>query len=670
LSDKTINTTIITSYTLRGTALTITNTGEIDAASVTTAISNGQQGADAVYVPKSLTSGMVQNAGTLIGGNGPTEGGGAGVYLYGHDQMLNSGFVVGGYSTGFNGGGTGVYLAAQEGASLTNTGTIAGGNGEKFGGTGLVVGSVGNFQFYPQDFSANSTLAAEVTNSGLIVGGTGESQQSGSFGGGGGTGVFLGEGTLDNEGIILGGSSRQAGGYGISVFGTFGATLINDGTISGGHDSGGTITDAIMFNAATVASTLVADPGAVFIGAVVVAGTAPDTLLLGTGTKQTAGTLDMAGSFSGFNSIAFDPGAAWRLGGTTAELAAGQTISGFSSGDTIVLDGFAATSDSFVTGTGLVLANAAASDTLDLVGSFTTSDFVVSTIGTGTQIELSAPCFGAGTRIATSRGSLPVECLQIGDMVRTANRGFQPIRWIGRRSYDGRFIAGNHLALPVKIRRHALGFNVPSRDLYVSPDHALCEGGVLVQARLLINGVSITQAQSVARVEYFHIALERHEVIFAENTPTESFWDADCVHRFANAADAPPDLPLSPCLPLVQDGYYLARLKACIDARAGIPPAPTLTGPLRGNIDKIGLRLSGWVQDIMAPEVPVELELVCEGQAVCRFLANRYRDDLRNAGLGSGCHAFELKLPPLTGRLTVRRITDGAILGTAQQKAA
>jgi hypothetical protein len=91
---------------------------------------------------------------------------------------------------------------------------------------------------------------------------------------------------------------------------------------------------------------------------------------------------------------------------------------------------------------------------------------------------------------------------------------------------------------------------------------------------------------------------------------------------------------------------------------------------MRGNIDEAALLLSGWAQDIMAPEVPVELELVNEGHVMCLFLANRYRADLRAVGLGSGCHAFELKLPTIIGTLTVRRSSDGAVLGTAQQKAA
>jgi hypothetical protein len=89
-------------------------------------------------------------------------------------------------------------------------------------------------------------------------------------------------------------------------------------------------------------------------------------------------------------------------------------------------------------------------------------------------------------------------------------------------------------------------------------------------------------------------------------------------------------------------------------------------GGLRGNIDEAGALLRGWAQDEAAAEAPVELELECGGKIVARFLANRYREDLRAAGLGSGCHAFELALPALRGAITVRRVSDGAVLGAPQ----
>ena len=66
-------------------------------------------------------------------------------------------------------------------------------------------------------------------------------------------------------------------------------------------------------------------------------------------------------------------------------------------------------------------------------------------------------------------------------------------------------------------------------------------------------------------------------------------------------------------------------------------------GQLRGffeHADRLSVR--GWAQDAADPERPVGLVVTVNGQRVARILANRYRGDLEQAGLGSGRHAFEL----------------------------
>ena len=70
-----------------------------------------------------------------------------------------------------------------------------------------------------------------------------------------------------------------------------------------------------------------------------------------------------------------------------------------------------------------------------------------------------------------------MEQLQIGDMVQTHSGAARRIKWIGNRSYDGKFIAGNHLMLPICIKADAIADGVPARDLHVSPGHAIyCSG--------------------------------------------------------------------------------------------------------------------------------------------------------------------------------------------------
>jgi hypothetical protein len=274
------------------------------------------------------------------------------------------------------------------------------------------------------------------------------------------------------------------------------------------------------------------------------------------------------------------------------------------------------------------------------------------------------------TRIRTPGGEVAVEDLTIGDKVVTAFDGIQRIKWIGQRSYEGRFIAGNFQALPVCIKTGAIADNIPTRDLWVSPDHGICEGGVFIHAYRLVNGVSIVQAEAVERVCYFHIELEGHHVLFAEGCPTESFLDVDCRQRFANvheyAALYGDTEQGKSCLPLVQSGFHLENIRRRLAERAGVSSPALPPGPLRGNLDEAGPeRLHGWAQDVSVPEVPVILEVFADGKSFALVLANEFRTDLRAAGLGSGCHAFSLSLPPGARRVEIRRASDGAMLAQA-----
>src|SRR5665213_2546771 len=79
------------------------------------------------------------------------------------------------------------------------------------------------------------------------------------------------------------------------------------------------------------------------------------------------------------------------------------------------------------------------------------------------------PCYCAGTLIETENGEVPVDMLKIGELIRTASGTLRPIRWIGRRSYSGRYIIGRKDILPICIKAGALDENVPRRDLWISP---------------------------------------------------------------------------------------------------------------------------------------------------------------------------------------------------------
>ncbi len=152
------------------------------------------------------------------------------------------------------------------------------------------------------------------------------------------------------------------------------------------------------------------------------------------------------------------------------------------------------------------------------------------------------PCYCPGTRLLGPAGELVVEALRPGDFVVTARGEVRPVRWVGRRSYAARSVAGNRAVWPVVIAAGALGGGLPRRDLLVSPEHALFLDGLLVPASALLNGSTIVQRAPRGRVEYVHVELDSHDILLAEGVPAESYVDDGNREAFANAAEpgAPP----------------------------------------------------------------------------------------------------------------------------------
>ncbi|MFG6591207.1 Hint domain-containing protein [Sulfitobacter sp. 1A12157] len=153
------------------------------------------------------------------------------------------------------------------------------------------------------------------------------------------------------------------------------------------------------------------------------------------------------------------------------------------------------------------------------------------------EIENVIPCFTPGTKIATPRGEVPVEALEVGDRVITRDNGIQTIRWVGAREMTGaEFEMAAHLK-PVLIRKGALGNDLPERDMMVSPNHRVLvanektalyfeEREVLVAAKHLtgMEGIDVVE---VSGTSYIHVMFDRHEVILSDGTWTESFQPGD-----------------------------------------------------------------------------------------------------------------------------------------------
>lgn len=140
-------------------------------------------------------------------------------------------------------------------------------------------------------------------------------------------------------------------------------------------------------------------------------------------------------------------------------------------------------------------------------------------------------CFTKGTMIETEKGEKPVEKLEIGDRVRTYDRGYQPVRFIYKSTV---LCVGDDR--PVLFETNAIG---NSRPLRVSQKHRIFTNGMaqyfaqiplsvmpsnyLICADELCNGENIRIDDSLKTVTYVHIMFDQHELVFTHGVVSESW---------------------------------------------------------------------------------------------------------------------------------------------------
>ncbi|WP_317055938.1 Hint domain-containing protein [Roseovarius rhodophyticola] len=158
----------------------------------------------------------------------------------------------------------------------------------------------------------------------------------------------------------------------------------------------------------------------------------------------------------------------------------------------------------------------------------------------GLPVSSFVPCFVNGTKLVTQNGDKCVDDLVPGDtLLRYAPSDSTPqfatILRVFCRKLTASEITANPKLRPVRIMAHALGGGLPKRDLLVSRQHRMLVRSKIVQRmfgvdEVLVPAIKLTALpgifvdEEIDHVSYYHLLFDQHEVIYAEDAPTESLY--------------------------------------------------------------------------------------------------------------------------------------------------
>ena len=519
------------------------------------------------------------------GGTTPLVGGGGGG-IGGHD---GEGF---GGTGGFGGGGGGGGFQYKSG-----NGGFGGGGGS----SGIANGSAGGF-----GGGGGSARTGRTAGSGGFGAGSGL-DGSGGIGGEGlsaGADIFVQQGgglILEKASSSLSGGALTASadgqhggigpGQGGSAFGS-GIFVQGNNTLNFAPTAGQTLTIADVIADQTGSGGTAANTGTASLhvnGLGVVQLNAANTftggVIVGSGSTLELGVAGTIGSgkiqfLTAGGTLRLDQSSAFTLANQIVNFQEGDVLDFTAMRYSIDIIGTLFHSFTSLSGETLRIANISVTDAVTLQGIAPGTTFLTSDDGNG-GTNVTIACFVEGTRIATPNGEMAVEHLRAGELVLTAGGVARPVRWIGVRHIDLARHPNPRLAQPIRFRAGAIADWVPERDLLVSPDHAMLIDGMLIQARLLVNGASVQRDKDRTDVRYFHVELDQHHVLLAEGAAAESYLDTGNRGLFENE-NAPlvlhPDLAgddtdrreACSCAPFATDAARVEPIWRQLAARAGL----------------------------------------------------------------------------------------------------
>lgn len=543
-----------------------------------------------VLAVNAFSGGVLSAAdGAIISGGGVATGASitaaSGTILTG--TITNAARISGGILSG-----SGTTEVVSSGAVLANQ-TIGSGASATLlaytsAGTNLVI-SGGTLDLY----TGNTTSTSFAGTGGTLILESGVTFPSGSA-----TYPTSGNTITVNAGAVLSGSRIYSGGVINVNGGVISSTVVDGGTLnvdkatSGTNNTtftsnGGTVnfetgykdsrtwtvSNNVTFNVAsgaTLTTPSIKNGGTVNV--------ASGGSISGQTVVSSGGTLIVNGSVGSNSILLSGDGAGLVISGTTMPT---NPISGWSPTDTIELASIPAASVTSVTTstTGITFYTKGGTYTLNVPGA-SKYGYELQSDSNGGLVYTT--CFAEGTSLMTPDGEVAVETLVPGTLVMTP-KGAMPVKWLGHRSIT---VASQPVPEDnwlVRIREGALADGVPSRDLLVTQEHCMVFEGKLVPARMLVNGTSILIDRTINSYTYYHVELDSHEAVWAENALTESYLDTGNRDQFDNHTvtalfGGSRKTGGSSTLPLETSRAFVEPIHAAIAARAtSAAPQPELT---------------------------------------------------------------------------------------------